>query len=99
MPGLGLTQLDPVDNQPVRSDVQTFVIGGSNDPITPPSYNAAALETLTHANAVEYPRGGHGPSQTSPCLIQATAAFFNNPAVAPDTACVAHEAPLPFIVQ
>ena len=82
----------------VSSNVRAFVIGGQFDPITPPEYTTEALTTLPNTVRVEYPRGGHTPSLSSPCLIAATAAFFANPAATPDTSCIAQEAPIPFVV-
>jgi pimeloyl-ACP methyl ester carboxylesterase len=93
----GLGTPEPGSDVAVSSNVRAFVIGGQFDPITPPRYTDIALQTLGNTTRVEYPRGGHTPSTSSPCLIVATAAFFANPAATPDTSCIAQEAPLPFI--
>jgi len=93
----GLTPPDPADNYPVHSDLPTLIIGGTNDPITPPNYAASAAETLSRSTTVLYPRGGHTPSAISPCLARIVAAFHNDPNQRPDSSCVAAEAPLPFV--
>jgi len=94
---LGLGTDTPVfEDQPVTSDVPSFLISGEFDPITPPqtAYDTAA--TLSRSTVVVYPRGGHTPGFSSPCLLDAMAAFIENPGTAPDTSCIAAEAPLPF---
>lgn len=93
----GLTNPDPAENTAVSSDLPTFIIAGAYDPITPPENARNAASTLPNSFVVEYPRGGHTPSLYSPCLTNAVAAFLDNPAQAPDTSCIAGEAPLPFL--
>lgn len=96
---LGLGTATPAYlNEPVSSDVPSFVISGELDPITPPEQAYAAAATLSRSTVVVYPRGGHGPSGSSPCLLNAVAAFIETPTVAPDTECVADEGPFPFAV-
>lgn len=97
--GFGLTNPDPAENAPVVSDRPVMIVSGANDPITPPSYAEAAASTLSNSFIVSYPRGGHGPSLGSACLAVAVADFIATPATRPDpSACIAEEAPLPFIV-
>jgi pimeloyl-ACP methyl ester carboxylesterase len=93
----GLTNPEPGANFRVESDRPTLIIGGTNDPITPPNYAASAAETLSRSTTVLYPRGGHTPSAISPCLARIVAAFHNDPNQRPDSSCVAAEAPLPFV--
>jgi len=83
----GLTPPDPADNYPVHSDLPTLIIGGTNDPITPPNYAASAAETLSRSTIVLYPRGGHSSSTSSPCLATIMAAFYNDPNQRPDSSC------------
>lgn len=94
--GLG-TDTPEFENQPVTSDVPSFLITGEFDPITPPQQAFDTAATLSRSSVVVYPRGGHTPGFSSQCLTDAMAAFIENPAVAPDTSCVAGEAPLPFL--
>ncbi len=94
----GLTNPDPADNRAVRSDVPTLVINGTLDPVTPPQFATLAAETLSRSQVVIYPRGGHTPSGSSPCLGSMIGAYYNNPAVRPDDSCIAQEAPRPFII-
>lgn len=85
------------ENSAVRIDLPTLIIGGEFDPITPPQNAAIAAETLPNSFTVIYPRGGHTPSASSPCLAGAVAAFLDAPNQRPDTSCLAREAPLPFV--
>ncbi|MCG8353523.1 MAG: alpha/beta hydrolase [Chloroflexales bacterium] len=94
----GLTNNYPAENQPVRSDVPSLIITGEFDPVTPTQNAALTAKTLGRNYVIAYPHGGHSPSVSSPCLAQATAAFFNDPYQEPDTSCIAQEAPLPFLV-
>ena len=93
--GLG-TDTPAFANQPVTSDVPALLIAGELDPVTPPQQAYDTAATLSRSTVVVYPRGGHGPSFGSPCLMDAVAAFIENPAATPDTSCIAAEAPLPF---
>lgn len=94
--GLG-TDTPAFVNQPVSSDVPTLLIAGELDPITPAQQAYDTAATLSRSMVVVYPRGGHTPSATSPCLANAVAAYIENPAATPDTSCIAAEAPLPFV--
>lgn len=94
----GLSTPDPSANDPVVSDVPALVIGGQLDPITPPENVKLTARTLPRSVQVFYPRGGHWPSFSSPCLSSTIAAFFNNPTRQPDNSCISREAPLPFVV-
>lgn len=95
--GFGLTNPDPLENQPVRSDRPILILSGTNDPITPPQYATIGAATLSNSFIVTYPRGGHAPSFSSLCLATAVATFLNTPEKRPDTSCIAQEAPRPFL--
>jgi pimeloyl-ACP methyl ester carboxylesterase len=94
----GLSTPDPSANDPVVSDVPSLLIGGQLDPITPPENVALTARTLSRSTALFYPRGGHWPSFSSPCLSATIAAFLNTPTQQPDSSCIAREAPLPFVL-
>lgn len=94
----GLTSVDPSNNLPISSDVPALLISGSNDPALPPANASAAQATLPNSMLVEYPRGGHTPGLTSPCLGRMIATFLDDPAQKPDQGCLAAEPPAPFIV-
>jgi len=91
-----LTASYPDANNTVSSSVPAYLINGEFDPITPPSLAALARSTLSNSYYVQYPRGGHVPSFSSPCLFVSVALFINDPSRAPDTSCIAEEA-VPFV--
>lgn len=94
----GLTNPDPAENQPVKSDRPTLIFSGEFDPITPPQYAEAVAANLTNDFFVAYPRGGHTPSVASLCGSGIAATFINTPTQRPDTSCIGREAPIPFII-
>lgn len=84
----GAKQADAVENEPVRSDLPTLVLGGEYDPITPPSYGKLAAGTLSESFFFEFPGLGHGVSLDHDCSRGITMAFVDDPTTAPDAACI-----------
>ncbi len=85
----GVPAAAALENQAVKSDVPTLVVAGRFDPITPPAWGQQAAATLSKSTFIEAPAGGHGPSLTQLCPQQIALAFLDNPAAAPDSACLA----------
>ena len=52
--------MPPSFNDPVSSGVPILMIAGSDDPVTPPKYAAAALPYLPNAKLVLVRGAGHG---------------------------------------
>jgi pimeloyl-ACP methyl ester carboxylesterase len=90
-------QADPIENEPVLSDVPTLLMGGEFDPITPPAWGRHAAETLENGYFFEYPAVGHGASAVAGCPREMMIAFLNDPTRAPDDACIA-EMRMKFVV-
>ena len=82
-------QADPIENEPVLSDVPTLLMAGEFDPITPPAWARHAAETLKNGTVIEYAGVGHGASVVEGCPREMLIAFFNDPTTALDDACVA----------
>lgn len=80
---------DPIETQPVTSDVPTLLISGQYDPITPPEYAEMAHQTLSNSYNYVFPAMGHGTSFDSPCAAGILVAFVENPTQEPDTSCIA----------
>ncbi len=78
---------DPSIMDPVTSDVNTLLLNGQYDPITPAGYGYLAAETLSSATVVDFPNTGHGSSTSSFCGLDMTLTFLEDPNVAPDTTC------------
>lgn len=79
---------NPIEDQPVVSDIPTLVLSGELDPITPPSWGAMAAETLSHHFRFVVPGGGHGVSFSYACVTRIMRNFLENPLVEPASACL-----------
>ncbi|NDJ77197.1 MAG: hypothetical protein GYB65_13160, partial [Chloroflexi bacterium] len=84
----GLADPDPVEDQPVRSDVPALVIAGEFDPITPPYWGQMAAETLTTSYLFTFPGLGHGVTDYDLCPLDIIAAFLAEPDEPPPAGCV-----------
>lgn len=84
----GTTPPDPLENEPVSSDIPTLVLAGEYDPVTPPAWGVRATETLTNSYYYEFPGTGHATITRGLCAYNIAAAFLNTPARAPDGSCV-----------
>jgi pimeloyl-ACP methyl ester carboxylesterase len=82
-------QADPIENEPVVSDVPTLLMTGEFDPVTPPAWARRAAETLPYGSVIEYPGVGHGASVVEGCPRDMLISFLNDPTATPDDACVA----------
>ncbi|NDJ51451.1 MAG: alpha/beta hydrolase, partial [Chloroflexi bacterium] len=81
--------LDPLEAQPVRSDIPTLILAGRYDPITPPEWGQLAAETLPNSTYLRFSNAGHWVLRAGPCGVNIAAAFFNNPSAPLDSSCVA----------
>lgn len=79
---------DPIESQPVISDLPVLVLAGEHDPITPPSWGQMVAADLTNAAYYEFPANGHWVTRSSPCAQQMALAFWENPEGPLDAACI-----------
>lgn len=77
---------DPVENEPISSDVPTLLISGGFDPVTPPSWGELAAETLSNSVHVVIPNASHDAINTE-CAAALAEAFLNDPTAKLDTSC------------
>ncbi|MDF1597109.1 MAG: alpha/beta hydrolase [Acidimicrobiia bacterium] len=84
----GVGAADPIENEPVESDIPTLVLAGEFDPITPPAWGRLAAETLSNATIFDFPGLGHGTSVSDPCALSIARAFLDDPSVEPDGSCI-----------
>jgi pimeloyl-ACP methyl ester carboxylesterase len=100
-PHFGLPKPDPIEAEPVHSDVPTLIFAGEYDPNTPPAFGQLAAETLPNSYYFEFHGFGHVVlfQQPAPdaCAMQLMAAFIEDPQHAPDGSCVAEIPPPHFI--
>ncbi|GAB4426169.1 MAG: hypothetical protein Kow0031_05890 [Anaerolineae bacterium] len=92
-----VTELPPSVDDPVESDIPTLLLGGQFDPITPPSYAAAAAETLPNGILVVDPIASHGVAFNGGCVDGIVQQFLDSPQIEPDTGCLAGRAPEGFV--
>jgi pimeloyl-ACP methyl ester carboxylesterase len=82
-------QADPLENQPVVSDIPTLLMSGEYDPATPPHWGELAAETLSHSTHIIIPGAGHSVIDVDACPLGIALAFLDDPNAALDTSCVA----------
>ncbi|MDJ0755725.1 MAG: alpha/beta fold hydrolase [Ardenticatenaceae bacterium] len=87
---------DPIENQPVASDIPTLVLTGEYDPITPPSWGDDVADNLTNEILISFPGIGHGATSSADCPLNISLAFLNDPAGSIDESCVSTMEPPPF---
>lgn len=81
-------QANPVENEPVVSEIPTLVLTGQYDPVTPPAFGQLAVESLVNSSLYEFPGAGHGVSFSSLCALDVVLGFLNDPSKEPDTSCI-----------
>lgn len=82
---------NPIENQPVNSDIPTLIFGGEFDPITPPDWAALTAKTLPNSFYFELPGAGHGASLSVECPRDIALAFLDDPKTKPDDSCIAEK--------
>ena len=80
---------DPIEAEPITSDIPTLVLAGRFDPITPPEYGRRVADRLEKAWFVEFPTLAHGIATVEGCPRSVTLDFLEDPHTAPDPTCVA----------
>jgi pimeloyl-ACP methyl ester carboxylesterase len=93
-----VTPSDSSIHQPVTSAIPTLLLGGQYDPITPPANTSLVAATLSHAYPLVFPGIGHGVRYTNGCPDRIVNAFYDDPARAPDAACLAKMKEPAFVV-
>ena len=71
--------IDPLENQPIQSDVPTLLLTGLYDPITPPQYARLAGSRLTNSFYFEFLSAGHDVLSNEPCAGELAKQFLDDP--------------------
>ena len=79
---------DPIENEPVVSDVPVLVVSGELDPITPPRWARAAAEHLNNSLFYVFPGFSHGVTRKSACALELMLRFFDDPTQEPALPCL-----------
>jgi pimeloyl-ACP methyl ester carboxylesterase len=83
----GAKVADPVENQPVVSDVPALILSGEYDPVTPPSYGRQAADNLENAQFIEFPGLGHFVFPEGRCPQDIVGEFLDDPGAPIDNPC------------
>ena len=83
----GAGEADPIENEPVISDIRTLILAGEFDPITPPAWGELVADSLSNSFYFEFPDVGHGVSRSGECALGITLGFFDDPTIEPDGSC------------
>lgn len=85
----GAGTADPIENEPVTSDIPALVLAGRFDPITPPADGLSVADRLENSWYIEFPTLSHGTAFVEGCPRSITLAFLADPGTDPDRSCVA----------
>ena len=88
---------DPVESQPVVSDIPALVLAGEYDPVTSPEFTRAAADNLSKSYFYRLPHFGHAVQDQSNCANQLAAWFMRNPIREPEISCMQNLSPIDFI--
>ncbi|MCA9859275.1 MAG: alpha/beta hydrolase, partial [Thermomicrobiales bacterium] len=79
---------EPIEAEPVVSDIPTLIFAGTYDYQTPPTWNKSAFVGLQNATFVQFPATNHGVIVgQNACASAITGSFFDNPDALPDILC------------
>ncbi len=88
----GVEKGNPIESQPVTSDIPTLILSGEFDHATPPAWSQLAAETLSHSYYFEFPNIGHAVTSsdvsTNGCVSNLVNSFYDSPNTTPDSTCV-----------
>lgn len=79
---------DPVEAEPVESNISTLVAAGEYDPITPAKWAESAASYLPNSFYFLFPGGGHGVIDMNDCSTGIMQAFLDDPYSEPDGSCI-----------
>jgi pimeloyl-ACP methyl ester carboxylesterase len=90
-------------NEAVTISVPVLIFQGGLDTVTPPSWAAAARQTLPNSFYLEFPGQGHGVIQqplsaASGCPAAIALSFLNDPRHTPDAGCINSVYQIPWLL-
>ena len=80
----------------MSSDIPALVLAGEFDPITPPAWGQMTAGHLTHAYFHEFRGHAHWVTRSSRCSLAIALAFWDDPAAAPNNACLGSQSGMHF---
>jgi pimeloyl-ACP methyl ester carboxylesterase len=86
-------------NAPLRSDVPTLVLSGSNDPVTPQRYGDRVTQSFSNVRHITLQGQGHGQLANG-CMPRVLARFIETGDLENlQTRCLDQVAPTPFMLS
>ncbi len=79
---------DPLENEPVVSDIPTLLLAGDFDPVTPPAFAERTAAHLTRAFYFELPGQSHDVIGATDCGMELVTAFLDRPDTPPAAGCL-----------
>ncbi len=80
---------NPIERQPVVSDIPTLILAGELDPASPPVHGRLVARSLPNSFFFEFPGIGHLSVYSSHCAEAIATTFLNDPGTKPDASCTA----------
>lgn len=97
--GFNVGAPDPIENQPVTSDIPTLMPTADIDAGRPLEFALAAATHLGHVQAFNMPNMTHAVAARSPCAKRMVAAFLDQPDAKVEASCIVNDRPtFPFIL-
>jgi pimeloyl-ACP methyl ester carboxylesterase len=94
----GAASFDPIDVEPVVSELPALILAGEYDPATPPDFGRQVAANLVASYFYEFPGQSHGVGMSDEiCALPMVRAFLRQPDKAPDSACIAEMGPPAFV--
>jgi pimeloyl-ACP methyl ester carboxylesterase len=84
----GTAAPDPIEDEPVVSDIPTLILSGDYDPGTPPDFGSAAAEYLENSQSYVVTGHGHEVLFSSICAVNIMEQFLEAPEETPDISCL-----------
>jgi pimeloyl-ACP methyl ester carboxylesterase len=91
--GFKVGPADPVENQPLTSDIPALLLTADIDAGCPAELSDAAVKRLSHGAHFNFPNRTHGVSRQSPCAQAMVRQFLATADVHVDAACLPKDHP------
>lgn len=79
---------DPLETEPVSSDIPTLLLSGDYDPVTPPSFARETAAYLKRAYTFEFEGQSHNLVASHACGMELVGTFLDQPETPPDDSCL-----------
>jgi pimeloyl-ACP methyl ester carboxylesterase len=86
-----------IEHQPVQSSIETLVLSGGHDPVTPPRWAQAVSQSLPRSFFILYQSQAHGVF-TNTCAAGMLSSFLRDPSADPAGQCPSRTADVIFVV-